>query len=122
MQFTTKLENENISCYGVPKHLELSKDIEISEITARATVKWSVDIDAREWGIKDFIHIFHSVEAEIELEYYSEDDKDCNNLLTKRFEINSQDFTIVDQLKMYEGYLSPTEIEIDLERKTITIE
>ncbi len=122
MEFKTKLHNESISCYGVPKYLELHKDIEISDIIASATVKWGVEIAAMLWGIKDISCFFQSVEAEIEFQYYSEDDVECNNLLTKTFEIHSNDFTIVDEMKIKDNVLYPSNIEIDLERKKITIE
>ena len=51
-----------------------------------------------------------------------EDDVEYNNLLTKTFEIHSNDFTIVDEMKIKDNVLYPSNIEIDLERKTITIE
>lgn len=118
MEFTTKIE-DNFSIWKLAQHLGIK---EIEDINANFTIKWSAEIDAREWGIKDICTIIHSVSGSIEYSYYADDDLECNTLIEKEIEFTGDGFTIKDEdFKFKNGMLEPNDIEVDFEKKTITI-
>lgn len=121
MEFTTKIEDTyNISIWKLAQHLGIK---ELEDINANFTIKWSAEIEAREWGIKDIYTIIHSVSGVIEYSHYADDDLEGNDpLIEKEFEFTGDGFEIKDnEFKFKNGMLEPNDIEVDFERKTITI-
>jgi len=53
MNFKTVLNEKAVSTYLLNAHLNINKDVDVNIESASFIVHWSLDIDEREWGIKD---------------------------------------------------------------------
>lgn len=119
MEFTTKIsDTPKIDIYGLDKHL----GIEVDDYSALAVIKWSAEVETRDWGIKGVCAIVRSVSGSIEYSYYADDDLECTTLIEKEIEFVGDGFEIKDEdFKFKNGMLEPIDIEIDFEKKKITI-
>jgi hypothetical protein len=120
MEFTTKIsDTPKIDIYGLDKHL----GIKVDDYSALAVIRWSAEVEAREWGIKSIISIIRSVSIEIEYSYYEKEDIEGDNLIDDSFIITDEGFTVIDDnFRMVSDSLCPSNIEVNFDDKTITIE
>jgi hypothetical protein len=144
MEFTTKLNKSDVRIdymlFGVIKE-ELRKELDIYT-TCSATVKWSMEIEAREYGVKSIILSVTNVTVDIDWEVSDEDvsveetaeltkpvvgGSLLNNgmisghallnvtLSSKDWKIDDRDFTFKSDS------VQPEEVTVDFKDKTITI-
>lgn len=119
MEFKTQINNENISIHDPKKKLINGCDV-IYDL--KGLVYWTLDIDIRDWGIKDVALIVKKVEIEGDSQYYKESDQDYDDPQYQDIQFTNDKFTIVDDdLKFTENFCCPTDIVVDFETKTITI-
>ena len=79
------------------------------------TVKWQIDIDTREWGINDFNISVLEIDG-----YYTDELKE--DLEQIHFHYDSESDWVIKNLVMLDGnMIILTQIEIDIESKTIEI-
>ena len=117
--FVTKIKGSNVSIYDKGKHLFKDKDVQ--ETDAIANVFWKVEIDYREWGIKDVTVSVQKVEIEGTVYYYSGKNLDDDTLLDEDFTIPSS-YTINDDELIFDNkFCCPQEVDVDTYSKTITI-
>lgn len=112
-KFNTQLiasKGSNIWVYG-----GAFDSVECSELT----IEWEAGIDIREWGIKsmDFslINITGFIATEIQTNH------DEGEITEGELEISMEDFDIELDLELSNGCILPTDVEIDLDNKTIKI-
>jgi len=102
MRFKQELNGRQLDVEGLPE----------GYYSAEVTVEWSLDIDARNYGIKEMTTTIHSVELEIE------DLDKCQNV-----DIDLTDFTIDNELEINKyGELSVWMVVVDLNDKIITVQ
>jgi len=120
MEFTTKIsDTPKIDIYGLDKHL----GIKVDDYSALAVIRWSAEVEAREWGIKSIISIIRSVSIEIEYSYYEIEDIELEYPIDDSFIITDEGFTVIDDnFRMVSDSLCPSNIEVNFDDKTITIE
>ena len=123
--FTTPVKGDSISFYSESSYpdfssLSLSEDEELSDVLKAedySKVFWSFDIDARNWGVKDISISIQNVIVEIEVS--SEGDAGYKKMT---FDAKSNDFEIENQIEIKQNsVICPTQIEIDFERKKVTV-
>lgn len=108
--FSTKVTN--VSVYYYP-----DKDVDFSS-KQDLLVRWSADIDMRDWGIKDIMTNINEIVGSIIGETYTEADERKDVII----DIQSlKDFKIIDEDFKFNGTLAPSEIEIDFKSKTIEV-
>lgn len=117
MDFTTILKDFNVSCHGLSAFLNL-KEVQSESLTA--TIKWSAEVEERDYGIRGITSVIHSVNITGNYEYYEDDDVECLELLEADLPDISH-FTINDKMVMDKDSLYPNEVEIDFGTKTITV-
>jgi hypothetical protein len=124
MDFTTKLEKRDIDINGLHLFLELEKDIDIDIESATATIYWSLEIDAREYGIKDISAIIRKVDIGVEVEYYEYDDSgEESDKIYKDFELSiSESKFIKNEIKVTDSSLYPNELILHLGSKEHHVE
>lgn len=67
MQFTERLTDTKIvDIWGINQYLKINKDVDINIDDLLVVVDFSVEIEAREWGIKSIIPSVNRVGAEID--------------------------------------------------------
>lgn len=138
MKFTA--ENVETSLYYLNEYLGISKDIDI-DFTAKSTVEYSIDINAREWGIKwiaiSIDKVVVNVQCEIATEFLTEEEKkeifkivpDATEYKFKStidFDLKlddlSADWEIKNEIGFAEdGALQIDDIEIDLVKKSVVV-
>jgi hypothetical protein len=125
---TTKAE---VTLQHINYALGLNSDIDVSTKINDLKIKWSVDIAAKEWGIKAMDVSIDEIFIEIEWEVYKEDLNliDINSLLCKNdmfhsvaesskyitgiYKIFGNMFNIVENLEVNGGILEIEEVLID---------
>jgi len=121
MDFTTKLTTLDIDIYGINKFLELDNDIDVSIESATATIYWSLEMDAREWGVKDLSVIINKVTIGIEVEYWEGNDDESDKIY-KDFEFLITDSKLIkNEIKIIESSIYPSNIEIYLDSKNYSV-
>jgi hypothetical protein len=98
--FTTTLTYGDIHVIGVPDPTILD--------SVSAEVKWNLEWEIRDWGLKSLTALATEVEVQVI-------DEEGNNL-TEGIE-----FTIDSQIEMVDGIIDVSAAEIDFRDKTITI-
>lgn len=64
MKFRTVLDRpRDVDIYGLPENVEVE--------SVRFVIDWEVQIETREWGIKDFSPVITNIAGEYELETWS---------------------------------------------------
>jgi hypothetical protein len=116
MEFTTKIELTNSDLYKANKYLLLDDDLDVT-LEGNAVIKWSVEIEAREWGIKGITSIIHSIEINAKYEYYD----DLDELQFGDLDIRVNEFKLVDEMSLKGDTLQPTNVEVDFLNMKITI-
>ena len=122
MEFVTKLDKKYIDINGLNTFLDLEKDIDVSIETATASVYWLLQIEARDYGIKDISAVITKVSVEVEVEYW-EDNDDETDKIYKDFSIEISDHKLIkNEIKITDSSLYPSNIELNLGRKEHSIE
>lgn len=98
MKFTTELTGIDVALYHLPEDYE-SKTV---------TVHWQVELECRDWGVKNILAYVTKVEAEIELE---------SGLILNDFE----DWEIESEIEIGET-IQVTDVQFDFSDKTITVQ
>ncbi len=97
--------------YGLDKFLK-KPDLDYSDATL--TIKWMVEPDVRNWGIKGITITIKKVIGSI---YYSVEDEECE------LELDSDKFEIESLMNFSDsGSAYPSSIEIDFEKMKIVVE
>ncbi len=122
MEFVTKIDKKYIDINGLNVFLDLEKDIDVSVETATASVYWLLQIEARDYGIKDISAVITKVSVEVEVEYW-EDNDDETDKIYKDFSIEISDYKLIkNEIKITDSSLYPSNIELNLGRKEHSIE
>jgi hypothetical protein len=108
MEFTTKIELTNSDLYKANKYLLLDDDLDVI-LEGNAVIKWSVEIEAKEGGIKGITSTIRSIGIKGQYEYYDEFDE----LQFGDLDIRVNEFKLVDEMKMKGDTLHPTNVEVD---------
>ncbi len=106
MKFATVIAHKSVSVYNHPKEKEVD-DITLSAFN----VYWDIEIDEREWGIKNFDVTIHSVRGYLFLEKHGDTTEEV---------FTSEGWKIKNEIKI-EGTIVPVSIEIDYKTETITV-
>jgi len=122
MEFVTKIDKKYIDINGLNVFLGLEKDIDVSIETATASVYWLLEIEARDYGIKNISAVITKVSVEVEVEYW-EDNDDETDKIYKDFSIEISDYKLIkNEIKITDSSLYPSNIELNLGRKEHSIE
>ena len=123
MDFITKLENKDITDYGLGK--------EISELEAMnydtdsiAQIEWSFSVESRGWGIKDISVLATHVAIEINVNIWSDDDEDDTIKVIKiDTSYGDCDWELETDTSCLEiGHcINPQDLEVDFDNKVITV-
>jgi hypothetical protein len=134
-EFVTKLNNVDVSIYGFKKWIGREEN---NDISAVAVVHWDFYTEMRSWGVKNvgayatYVHIEFEVNwwnenDEEEIEEYTIDSSEPAWASTQRPTILSdcsddvwEIETNTDRLE-FGDCISPQDIEVDYDTKTITI-
>ena len=140
LNFTAVVNNIDIT--GLNKFLNAGTAIDIDDNRPKAVVKFYLDIEAREWGIKSISAIIQSVTAEInwsvsddELsgddiatlvkaggKYYKGDNIEGKIIVDSKEVIDGKEWKVESELKMQEsGQLMASEVSINLITKEIIV-
>jgi hypothetical protein len=122
--FTTPIKGEKISLYREQsyekfKSLILSDEEEIDEVLnpSSAKVDWSLDLDLRDWGIKDMTISIKNVVVNVDVA--SEGEAGYQSITINAVE---EGFNIVNELKFEQNSaIMPYEIEVDFSSKEVRI-
>ena len=121
MHFITKINNEDITEYGLGGVVSNMKTMNYdTEATAR--VVWSFYTDAKEWGINDIGVQTTHVAIDIQVNIWG-DENESDTFEVVRIDTEDDDWRIVDNIfdiRLGEVII-PQDIEIDFDSKTITI-
>jgi hypothetical protein len=138
-KFTAVLNQSDITINGINEFLGLSKDIDIDLNCKYARIDFSVEPEAREWGIKGITIMVHRVNLSFDWETWTEDltDKDRMDIARLRPEARElrngrteetihwiiEGDNITSELKFSEGgALHITDLVVDLKTKTAVVE
>ena len=122
MEFVTKIDKKYIDINGLNVFLDLEKDIDVSVETATASVYWLLQIEARDYGIKDISAVITKVSVEVEVEYW-EDNDDETDKIYKDFSIEISDYKLIkNEIKITDSSLYPSEVILNLGSKEHHVE
>lgn len=120
--FTTRLNNADVSIYGFEKWKGRDDN---NDISAVAVVHWDFYTEMRSWGVKDVSAYATYVHIEFEVNWWNENDEEEVEEYTidsndeKNFEYKWELDTEID-LKLGDC-ICPNNVEVDFDTKTITI-
>lgn len=114
--FKTKIEHRNIDVYKIKPHLCINEDIDV-DLTCVGLVEWTMEIETREWGVKDISCVIKSVSVQIEYEYFNDDD----SLIRECLEVNEKLLILEDNLRCEGGCIKPESIVINFEKNRIIV-
>jgi hypothetical protein len=122
--FTTPIKGERISLYGEEsyekfKSLILGEEEELDDVLrpSSAKVDWSLDLDLRDWGIKDISIYIKNVIVNVDV--VSEGEAGYQSIVINAIE---EGFNILNELKIEQSStVIPYQIEIDFSSKEVTI-
>lgn len=133
-EFTTKLENRDISIYGFEKWYgeQLGKErLDNNDISAVAVVHWDFYTEMRSWGVKNVGAYATWVHIKFEVNWWNENDESENYMLeeVEEYTIDSNDeknfeykWELDTEIDLQLGdCICPQNVEVDFETKTITI-
>ena len=118
MEFTTKLDDSSIDIGYT--NFGRFKGVPIEDKTATATVKWSLDFEAREWGLKSIDISIQDVALEIDYEYYESQDEADETIIKDTYTYDGS-FEIVNRIEITSGCICPNNLEIDFTKKQIIV-
>lgn len=122
--FTTPIKGEKIYLHGEDsyekfKSLILGDEEEIDEVLrpSSAKVDWGLDLDLREWGVKNISISIKNVVIDVDV--VSEGEAGYQSITINAIE---EGFNIVNELKIEQGStIIPYEIEIDFASKEVRV-
>lgn len=113
MKFSTRLESTaDISIYGLGEYDEV--------LGAEFVIEWEVDIETREWGIKNFTPRIINVFGEYDVETYDEKG-DVVKTETIKFDFEPYREKAKFEAEFAYNSLSISDIEIDVQAKTLEV-
>lgn len=121
-EFTTKVGDknaqiyfENICDWPVLKEKFPGEDITSDDLDSSGfmEIKWTFEMDAREWGIKDIVISVKSVKGHIWVELIDSKKED-------EIEFDSEGYEIISEIEVSSN-ICPTSVTIDFSKKTITV-
>ena len=119
-EYETKLDREQIDCYGLGESCGDNYDVEAS-----ATVTWEFYISSRTWGIKNMSAYATKVKANIKVNIWQENGKDDEPQI---FHIDTSDeewkHCIIDtdtSAIEFGDDIRPWRLEVDFQEQTLTI-
>lgn len=118
MEFKTKIESLYIDIMFKGFSEYIGREVE--DMTKIATVKWTCQIDEREFGIYSICTCIDSIFIEIEYTYYEADDLDGLNPIEDAKIITDKGFEIVNEIEI-KSQIMPNNIEVDFKSKKITV-
>jgi hypothetical protein len=122
--FSTPIRGEKISLYNEEsyekfKNLILADEEELDEVLtpSSAKVEWDLDLDLREWGIKDMSISIKNVILNIDV--VSDGEAGYQSI---KIDVIGEGFNILNELKIQQSStIIPYEIEIDFSSKEVRI-
>ena len=120
--FETRIGSREISVSGIGP--EVGLESWECNTTSVADVKWSFEVEARNWGVKSIILSVESVSAQIEVEAELENEE----MLRKTIELTpeymaKEGWTIKNSLKVQKGGCTcPQSVSVDFKTKTVEVE
>ena len=110
MEFTTKLSGHHVTIYN--KSIDYNHDI-----YAAMTIEWQFYTEMREWGVKSIGVFATAIYGDVTITNYDNDDKQIEFTFDdKGWKIEN----ITDDLNLTTS-ITPQDVEIDYETKTVTI-
>ncbi len=123
IQMDNSRNRGNISTYYestfFPDLLPNDTTLESSELT----IEWGIQIDARNWGIKDININITNIYGTLLFQTYRSDDVNGDNPLEieKEFKLTPE-WKVESDIKLSSSSIFPSNVEIDFKNKTITVE
>lgn len=114
--FRTKIQNKNIDVYKIKPHLCINEGIDV-DLTCVGVVEWTMELELREWGVKDISCVIQSVSVQIEYEYFDDDD----SLIRECLEVNEKLLILEDNLRVEGSTITPESIVINFEKNKIIV-
>lgn len=112
MEFTTLLDHKSIDIRNAPDNQTVENP--------QFRVKWAVELETREWGIKSVITSILAIEGTYDLVIY--DPKTGDDLDRNEVEFNADGFKTDSQIAFDEwNQLAIEQVEIDLKAKTVEV-
>ncbi len=136
LTFTAELKRIEVDIYGLSRYFG-TPDCDI-DTTQTATVKFHVEIDARQWGVKDIDIFIDSVTVYVNWETYTEEITPeeraalkkaggveyLNETIAGTIEINTAEkgskWEVINEMEV-SSQITPNNIEVDFEKKIITV-
>lgn len=132
MEFSTTVKAD---VYNINALLGISKDVDVETDSADMIVKWTADVDFREFGINGISWTILSVTGSVTWSVANDDLKEAdieqikaaggieyrNERWEGTFDL-PQDWAIKDDMEMNDHCLSPETLTIDCKDKEITVE
>ncbi len=122
MEFTTPIETRDIN---ISDHDPLYNTSNFDYDLQKANVYWSLDIEARSWGIKSLIPYITNVTCEVEILEYTDDE----DILRYTIEIAEETGWTFETEGVHDAktlghfrQLSPGEITLDFIKKVVIVE
>jgi len=117
-EFTTRLNNVDVSVYGFEKWMGRDDN---NDISAVAVIEWDFYTEMRSWGVKNVCAYANYVHIEFEVNWWNETDKED----IEEFTIDSSNDvweieTDTSRLEFGDA-ICPQDVEVDYDTKTITI-
>jgi hypothetical protein len=81
------------------------------------TIDWSINIDARNWGVKDIVISIENIHGELN---FTTDTDDDVIQIQKEFKLTPE-WKITNEMEISSGSIFPTNVSIDAKNKTIEI-
>jgi len=116
-EFTTRLNNVDVSIYGFEKWKGREGN---NDISAVAVIEWDFYTEMRSWGVKNVGAYANYVHIEFEVNWWNDDDKEE----IEEFTIDSSNdvWEIETEIDLKLGdCICPQDVEVDYDNKVITI-
>lgn len=112
MDFVNHLDEKSIDIWNAPDNQTVENP--------RFTVKWSAELETRDWGIKSVITGIRSITGTYDLVIY--DPKTGDDLDRNEVEFNADGFEIKSSIAFDEWtQMAANGLDIDLEAKTVEV-
>ena len=122
MEFTSKLEGrKEIDINGIKEYLGLDSDIDV-DYNPTARIYWTLEIDARGYGVKDFSIIIQKVALDIEIEYYEDEDGAESEKIYKDITLEIDNHKLIKcEMKVTDSCLYPCNLEVNMGKKIVEV-
>lgn len=86
----------------------------------KVSVTWSLEMDARSWGVKDIVPVILSVEGSVETTFTG-DAEDQTKELPISWQAGDPAFTVDTEFNITGSAVFPKSVNVDLRRKRMTV-